>query len=262
MRLAAALLFSLAACAEAPAPRQQQAADAVPVQGYRIVATFPHDPGAFTQGLLWRDGRLYESTGLIGESAIREVELATGRVLRRADIPPGLFGEGLVDWGDELVSITWQDGIGFRWDRATFRRTGEWRYAHEGWGLARDERHIVMSDGTPILRFLDPATMREVRRVTVTAAGRPVARLNELEYVDGEIFANVWQTSRIVRIDPATGRVTGWIELGPLVRENGGGGEDNVLNGIAWDAAGRRLFVTGKNWPRLYQIELVPPAAR
>lgn len=261
MRLAAALLFGLAACAEAPATRQQPAAEAVPVQGYRIVATYPHDPGAFTQGLVWRDGRLYESTGLVGRSTIREVELATGRVLRSIDIPAGLFGEGLVDWGDELRSITWQDGVGFRWDRATFRRTGTWRYAHEGWGLTRDERHIVMSDGTPILRFLDPATMREVRRVAVTAAGQPVARLNELEYVDGEIFANVWQTSRIARIDPASGRVTGWIELGPLVRENGGG-EDDVLNGIAWDAAGRRLFVTGKNWPRLYQIELVPPAAR
>lgn len=262
MRLAAALLFGVAACAEAPATRQQTAPDAAPVQGYRIVATFPHDPGAFTQGLLWRDGRLYESTGLIGQSTIREVDLATGRVVRRAETPPGLFGEGLVDWGDELISITWQDGIGFRWDRATFRRTGSWRYAHEGWGLTRDERHIVMSDGTPVLRFLDPATMREVRRVTVTAAGQPVARLNELEYVDGELLANVWMTSRIARIDPATGNVIAWIELGPLVRENGGGGADNVLNGIAWDPAGQRLFVTGKNWPRLYQIELVPPAAR
>jgi len=256
-RLGAALLFSVAACAEAPATRQEPVADSVPVQGYRVVATYPHDPGAFTQGLLWRDGKLYESTGLIGQSTIREVDLTTGRVLRRTDIPAGLFGEGLVDWGDELISITWMDGIGFRWDRATFRRTGEWRYAHEGWGLTRNDRHIIMSDGTPTLRFLDPATMREVRRISVTAAGQPVARLNELEYVNGEIFANVWMTSRIARIDPASGRVTGWIELAGLVSENRGGNEDKVLNGIAWDPAGRRLFVTGKNWPRLYQIELV-----
>jgi glutaminyl-peptide cyclotransferase len=262
MRIAALLMLSLTGCAQ-PAPQQHQAQpvaeDEPPVLGYRVVRAFPHDPGAFTQGLLWLDGRLYESTGLIGASTLREVDLETGRVLRSVDIPPGLFGEGLVDWGDELLSITWQDGVGFRWDRRTFRRTGSWRYAHEGWGLTQDGRHIIMSDGTPTLRFLEPRTLAEVRRVTVTSAGQPVANLNELEYVRGEILANVWMTTRIARIDPASGRVTGWIDLAPLVRENGGG-EDNVLNGIAYDAAGDRLFVTGKLWPRLYEIDLVPPA--
>ena len=263
MRIAALLMLSLSGCAQSAPQQEQQAqprAPEPPVASARIVREYPHDRGAFTQGLFWRDGRLWESTGLIGSSTIREVDLETGRVLRSADIPAGLFGEGIVDWGDEIVSITWQDGIGFRWDRRTFRRTGTFRYSHEGWGLTRDSRHIIMSDGTPTLRFLDPATMSEVRRVAVTSAGQPVANLNELEFVDGEILANVWMTTRIARIDPATGRVTGWIELEPLARANGGG-EDDVLNGIAWDAAGRRLFVTGKNWPRLYEIALEPSAA-
>jgi glutaminyl-peptide cyclotransferase len=264
MRLAAALLFSLAACAEAPATRQEPngngGAEAPPTIGYRVVATYPHDPGAFTQGLVWVEGKLYESTGHIGQSTIREVDLPTGRVVRYVDIPPGLFGEGLVDWGNELRSITWQDGMGFRWDRASFRPLGQWRYSHEGWGLTRDDRHIILSDGTPVLRFLDPATMAEVRRINVTSGGQPVARLNELEYVGGQILANVWQSNRIARIDPATGNVTAWIDLAPLVAQTrGAGGEDAVLNGIAYDAAGDRLFVTGKYWPSLYEIDLTAP---
>lgn len=265
MRGTLALFLGLAACTEAPAPTQPAASageQPVPVAGYRVVKAYPHDRGAFTQGLIWLDGKLYESTGLVGLSTIREVDLETGRVLRRTDIPAGLFGEGLVDWGDELLSITWRDNVGFRWDRRTFRQTGTFNYNHEGWGLTQDGRHIIMSDGTPTLRFLDPATMREVRRIEVTAAGVPVRDLNELEYVNGEILANVWQTSRIARIDPATGRVTGWIELAGLVAETAGGHEDSVLNGIAYDRAGDRLFVTGKNWPRLYEIDLVPPAGR
>ena len=261
MRIAIALLLGLAACAEAPAP-SQPAAEEPPEIGYRVVRSYPHDPDAFTQGLIWLDGRLYESTGLVGRSTIREVDLETGRVLRSAEIPAGLFGEGLVNWGDELLSITWQDGVGFRWDRRTFRRTGRWNYGHEGWGLTQDGRHIIMSDGSPTLRFLDPRTMQEVRRITVTSGGQPVARLNELEFVRGEILANVWTTTRIARIDPRTGRVTGWIELGPLVAESGAGNEDSVLNGIAYDAARDRLFVTGKLWPRLYEIDLVAPSQR
>ena len=266
MRVVALLMLGLTACAQ-PAPQEQQArpqpaGEEPPVQGARVVATYPHDPGAFTQGLLFLDGRLFESTGLVGASTIREVDLDSGRVIRSIDIPPGLFGEGLVAWGDELRSITWQDGVGFRWDRATFRQLGRWSYDYEGWGLTQDGRHIIMSDGTPTLRFLDPATMREARRITVTAAGQPVAMLNELEYVNGEILANVWQTTRIARIDPSTGRVTGWIDLAPLVAQSGAGTEDAVLNGIAWDAARRRLFVTGKLWPHLYEIELVPATHR
>ncbi|HEX8365297.1 MAG TPA: glutaminyl-peptide cyclotransferase [Allosphingosinicella sp.] len=261
MRSAIAFLLSVAACAQ-PAPEQQaqpRSEAEPPVQGYRLVATYPHDPGAFTQGLFWLDGRLWESTGHVGASTIREVDLASGRVLRSVDIPPGLFGEGIVNWGDEILSITWQDGMGFRWDRRSFRQTGRWSYAHEGWGLTQNGRHIIMSDGSPTLRFLDPATMREVRRITVTSAGRPVARLNELEYVNGEILANVWMSSRIARIDPGSGRVTGWIDLAALAAE-AGANEDSVLNGIAYDAERDRLFVTGKYWPRLYEIDLVPAA--
>ena len=256
MRIALALLLGLAACAESPAPTQPAAEPAT--AGYRVVRTFPHDPGAFTQGLFWLDGHLYESTGLVGRSTIRQVDLESGRVLRTTPIPDGLFGEGIVNWGDEIVSITWRDGIGFRWDRATFRRTGSFRYAHEGWGLTQDGESIILSDGSSMLRFLDPATMAERRRIEVTVNGAPVWQLNELEYVRGEILANVWMTTRIARIDPASGAVRGWIDLAPLAAENGGS-EDNVLNGIAYDAAGDRLFVTGKNWPRLYEIDLVQP---
>jgi len=267
MRIAIAMVLGLAACAEAPAPSQSNAAapgaasaEEPPVTGYRIVHTYPHDPQAFTQGLVWLDGKLYESTGLVGQSTIREVDLESGRVLRSTEIPAGLFGEGLVNWGDELRSITWQDNVGFRWDRRTFRQVGRWNYNYEGWGLTQDGRNIIMSDGSPILRFLDPETMREVRRIEVTAAGQPVARLNELEYVNGEIFANVWLTRRIARIDPASGRVTGWIDLSPLVEQTVATEDDNVLNGIAYDRARDRLFVTGKNWPRLYEIDLLPAA--
>ena len=260
MRPLIALLLGVAACAEAPAPSSQNVAEEPPTQSFRIVATYPHDQGAFTQGLIWLDGRLYESTGMIGQSTIREVDLAAGRVLRSAPIPDGLFGEGLVNWRDELLSITWQDGIGFRWDRATFRQTGTWRYQGEGWGLTQDGTHIIMSDGSPILRFLDPVTMEERRRIMVTSAGQPVANLNELEYVNGEIFANVWMTSRIARIDPRIGRVTGWIDLTALTEQTPRVDEDAVLNGIAYDAERDRLFVTGKNWPSLYEIDLVPAA--
>ncbi|HEX8527416.1 glutaminyl-peptide cyclotransferase [Allosphingosinicella sp.] len=263
MRIAFALLLGFAGCAQQAQPAEQPAAQAPPTQGVRVVRTYPHDPGAFTQGLFWLEGKLYESTGLVGQSTIREVNLEDGRVLRSTDIPAGLFGEGIVNWGDEVLSITWQDNVGFRWDRRTFRQTGQWNYGHEGWGLTQDGRRIIMSDGSPILRFLDPRTMQEVGRIEVTSAGQPVARLNELEYVKGEILANVWQTAFIARIDPATGEVKGWIDLRPLAAQNGGGtGEDNVLNGIAYDPDRDRLFVTGKNWPRLYEIDLLPPAAR
>jgi len=182
-------------------------------------------------------------------------------VLQRVSIPPGLFGEGIVNWGDEIISVTWQDGIGFRWDRKTLRQKGSFRYPGEGWGLTQNGSEIIMSDGTADLRFLDPVTLQERRRVRVTAGGQPVNQLNELEFVNGEIFANVWQTPRIARIDPATGNVTGWIDLSGLVAENGDN-VDKVLNGIAYDPQRDRLFITGKNWRRLYEIDLVPAAAR
>jgi glutaminyl-peptide cyclotransferase len=264
IRMRSALLaILLAACQAAPAPQGSTASTlgAEPTNwGFRVVATYPHDPQAFTQGLFYLDGHLYESTGLVGRSTIRRVNIEDGRVLQSQPIPRTMFGEGIVNWGDQIISITWQTGIGYRWDRATFRQLGTWRYPGEGWGLTQNGTDIIMSDGTAELRFLDPETLQERRRVRVTAGGRPVDRLNELEFVNGEILANVWMTPRIARIDPASGNVTGWIDLTPLVQQTAGGDYDAVLNGIAYDAARDRLFVTGKNWPRLYEIDLVPAA--
>jgi glutaminyl-peptide cyclotransferase len=254
-------LFALTSCAEA-APPPAAAPGEPPVWGYSVVKEYPHDPDAFTQGLFWSEGGLFESTGLVGRSTVRKVRLEDGKVLQNVPIPAGLFGEGIAAWGDEIVSVTWQTGIGFRWDRKTLQRKSSFRYAGEGWGLTGDGRSIILSDGTATLRYLDPATMTERSRLTVTAAGRPVPNLNELEYVKGEILANVWMTSRIARIDPATGEVKGWIELAPLARQFQSADPDRVLNGIAYDAAKDRLFVTGKNWPKLFEIKLVAPAAR
>lgn len=227
-------------------------------QGYRIVATYPHDPNAFTQGLFYHDGLLYESTGGEGQSDIREVRLKDGKLLRRVPIPPRYFGEGIVLWRDEILSVTWQHGVGFRWDLRDFRRKSTFRYKGEGWGLTQDGAHIIMSDGTPELRFIEASKFREVRRIRVTDQGRPIGLLNELEYVKGEILANVWLTPRIARIDPATGKVKGWIDLSALAGAQSIGDSDAVLNGIAYDAVGDRLFVTGKNWPYLYEIALEP----
>jgi glutamine cyclotransferase len=260
--LAFVLALATPACAQqqapaAPANDGAQAAAPAPVTyGYRVVATYPHDPRAFTQGLFYLNGHLYESTGQVGESTIRKVHFEDGRVLQSVPIPPGLFGEGIVNFGNEIVSITWQGGRGFRWDLATLRRTGEWRYEGEGWGLTQNGTDIIMSDGSSALRFLDPATLAERRRITVTRDGVEQTQLNELEWVNGEIFANVWQTPLIMRIDPASGRVTGVIDLTGLTAENGDN-SDRVLNGIAYDRQGDRLFVTGKYWSRLYEIDLV-----
>lgn len=246
-----AALASLAQAAPAPAP----AVAAPPIYDARVVHTYPHDRQAFTQGLFYLDGQLYESTGQVGRSTIRRVRFQDGRVQQSVAIPAGQFGEGIVNWRDQIVSLTWIGGVGYRWDRRTLRQLGEWRYDGEGWGLTQNGSEIIMSDGSPQLRFLDPATLAERRRITVTVNGSPVERLNELEWVNGEIFANVWHTAMIVRIDPASGRVTGVIDLRPLVEENRGD-IDDVPNGIAYDAARDRLFVTGKNWANLYEIDL------
>ena len=253
MRTLALSLLALASCG-ASAPAEP------PVHGYKVVREYPHDPTAFTQGLFYLDGKLYESTGLNRQSTIREVRLEDGKVLRSVSIPPQYFGEGSVNWGPDILSLTWQDGLGFRWNRADFRRKGEFRYSGEGWGLTQDGKNIIMSDGTSQLRFLDPATMKERRRLAVTFRGEPVERLNELEWVKGEIFANIWMGRRIARIDPKSGRVKGWIDLSELAVENANGDPDAVLNGIAYDAKGDRLFVTGKNWAKLFEIDIVPKA--
>ena len=263
--LALALSLTTPACAQQPAPaaadagnNSSQAAEPPVVNySYRIVNTYPHDPRAFTQGLFYLNGNLYESTGQVGQSTIRRVHFEDGRVLQSVQIPPGLFGEGITNFGNQIVSITWQGGNGYRWDLPTLRRTGEWHYEGEGWGLTQNGTDIIMSDGTSAIRFLDPVTLAERRRITVTIQGTELTELNELEWVNGEIYANIWQTGSIARIDPASGRVTGMIDLSALARENTTN-PDAVLNGIAYDAQHRRLFVTGKLWPRLYEIDLVP----
>jgi glutamine cyclotransferase len=234
-------------------------AGAPPQYGYTVVKAYPHDPGAFTQGLLWRDGFLYESTGLHGRSSVRKVTLETGVPEQERLIDSRHFGEGVVDWKDRLITLTWQDEMGFIFDLATFERIGEFSYPGEGWGLTRDETRIIMSDGASALRFLDPETLKEIGRIQVTDDGKPVDNLNELEWVKGEVLANIWQTDRIARIDPKTGHVTGWIDLsGLLGPDDRAGRQVDVLNGIAYDAATDRLFVTGKLWPKLFEIRLTP----
>jgi glutamine cyclotransferase len=234
----------------------QPAGASLPVFTYTLVRSYPHDPTAFTQGLQYLDGFLYEGTGNHGASSIRKVNLETGEVLQKRDLPQQYFGEGIVVRRDEIVQLTYKTEIGFVYDRQTFAPKRTFKYRGEGWGLTEDGKHLIMSDGSDRLRLLDPATLQEVRRIPVTAGGTPVSNLNELEWVKGEIFANIWQTDNIARIDPATGRVSGWIDLRGLLspRERA---KTDVLNGIAYDAAGDRLFVTGKWWPRVFEIKLV-----
>ena len=244
-----ALLAALAGSCAAPLSLA-----AVPVQGYKVVKSYPHDPGAFTQGLFFHEGFLYEGTGLRGRSSIRKVEIETGRVVQAVELPEQFFGEGITMWGDRLIGITWQEQTAFVLDLKTFKLWRKFNYAGEGWGITHDGRELIMSDGSAELRFLDPLNFKEVRRVRVTADGRPVDLLNELEWVDGEVYANIWQTDRIARINPRTGQVTGWIDLTGLLPQRSG--SEDVLNGIAYDPKGKRLFVTGKLWPRLFEIQL------
>lgn len=232
----------------------------IPIYGCRIVKTYPHDRLAFTQGLLWQGGWLYESTGLVGQSTIRKVRLRDGRVMRSAALPAALFGEGLALWADEIVSVTYRDGVGFRWDRETLERRAEFACPGEAWGLTSDGESLVMSDGSAVLRFLDPETMAERRRVTVIAEDRPIGLLNDLQWVNGEILANMLSWPVLARIDPASGRVTGWIDLRPVAGEASAGDPEKVANGVAHDPHRNRLFVTGKNWPRLYEIAVDPVA--
>ncbi|WP_338424473.1 glutaminyl-peptide cyclotransferase [Sphingopyxis kveilinensis] len=224
--------------------------------GYRIVQSFPHDTSSFTQGLFWHDGHLYEATGQYGRSRVARLDLQTGKALAETPLPADQFGEGITRWGDQIIGVTWQSGIGHRWRIKDLKPTGTFRYDGEGWGVTMVGDALALSDGTPDLRFLDPATMTEKRRVTVRFAGRPVARINELETIDGQIWANVWMTDFIVRIDPATGDVVSLVDLSGLKADAGASGTDSVLNGIAWDAKAKRLFVTGKYWAKLYEIAL------
>jgi glutaminyl-peptide cyclotransferase len=271
-----------------PPPPAVFATDAAHVVGYEVVRELPHDPTAFTQGLLYRDGFLYESTGPTGSSTLRKARLETGEVVARRQLDPRLFGEGLAEWEGRLLQLTpmrievsipgalakmndpesafkelgrkFGVNIGSVYDADSLEPASTFAYDRDGWGLTRDDRRLILSDGSSALRFLDPATFREVDRVEVADGGRRVALLNELEFVDGEVYANVWQEDRIAVIDPATGQVRRWIDLSGLdlkmapVPDRKAGA---VLNGIAWDAAGKRLFVTGKLWPRVFEIRVV-----
>jgi glutamine cyclotransferase len=221
--------------------------------GYVVVGEFPHDPEAYTQGLDFQGTRLYEGTGLNGRSSLRRVDLETGDVLKRVELAERYFGEGIVVVGRRIYQLTWQNGRAFVYDRRTFRRVRRFSYKGEGWGLTHDGRRLVMSDGSSTIEFRDPATFKVLGQIEVTEDGQPVDMLNELEWVEGEIFANVWQTNDVVRIDPATGEVTGKLDLTALEQQQQ---EGEVTNGIAYMESEDRLFVTGKLWDAIYEIEL------
>lgn len=249
LRLALGTVF-FAACASAQA--------AIPVYAFMVKHSYPHDTKAFTQGLYIKDGALFESTGMKGESSIRRVQLETGRVLQKKDIAAEYFGEGIAPVGNDIVALTWTSKQGFVFDAKTFTLKRKFSYTGEGWGLTSHGNDVYMSDGTAAIRVLDGATLTEKRRIQVTADGKPITMLNELEWVEGQIFANVWGSDVIARIDPASGKVVGWIDLTGLADKSWPNmGTDDVLNGIAYDASRKRLFVTGKHWPKLFEIELV-----
>ena len=230
----------------------------VTAYGYQVVDVRPHDPEAFTQGLVFFKGVLFESTGLNGRSSLRRVDLQTGRVLQKIDVSAQYFAEGMTILDGRVYQLTWQSQKGFVYDLGTFQLQREFTYTGEGWGLTTDGHSLIMSDGTNQIRFLDPATFRVTRTIPVLDHGAPLPRLNELEYVKGEIFANIWQTQSVVRINPENGTVTGMIDFSGLLAPSDYRGNTDVLNGIAYDSAGDRLFITGKNWPKLFEVRLQP----
>jgi glutamine cyclotransferase len=228
----------------------------IPTFTYKVINSYPHDPAAFTEGLEWANGVLYESTG--EQSTLRRVELNSGKVLQSQALSPEYFGEGITVWKDQIIQLTWQSHLGFVYDKTTFKLLKQFNYPTEGWGLTHDGTYLIMSDGTPIIHFLEPNTLQEVKTIEVHDAHGPLVNVNELEYVCGEIFANIWLTDRIARISPATGQVIGWIDLSGLLNPQNRVSEDGVLNGIAYDTVHDRLFVTGKLWPQLFEIKLIP----
>lgn len=229
----------------------------IPVYTYKVINTYPHDRSAFTEGLVFEDGVLYEGTGLHGYSTLRRVKLETGEILQIRELPPQFFGEGVTIYGNKIIQLTWQSHIGFVYDKYSFKLLQEFNYPGEGWGITHDGKHLIMSDGTETLYFLDTETFEEIGQIEVYANDISVTRINELEYIQGEIYANIWQTERIARIDPLTGQVTGWIDLKGILNPEDRSKTVDVLNGIAYDAKNDRLFVTGKFWPKLFEIELI-----
>jgi glutamine cyclotransferase len=229
---------------------------ASPVYGYQIINSYPHDPEAFTQGLIFNDGFLYESTGKHGKSTLRKVELETGNILQKYSLPSRYFGEGLTLWQGKLIQLTWQGKIGFVYDKKTLNPLYRFFYPMEGWGITHNDRYLIMSDGTPTLYFLDPESFQLIKSIQVCDDAVPIANLNELEYVKDEIYANVWLTDYIAKISPETGQVLGWINLEALLSRGEYTPSTDVLNGIAYDEKQNRLFVTGKYWPNLFEIKL------
>jgi glutamine cyclotransferase len=223
---------------------------------YEVVNSYPHDPTSFTQGLLWHNGFFYESTGLEGESKLRRLEFPSGRVLKEFDLPSDLFGEGLALVDNRLIQLTWKSHRGFVYDLETFGQLQEFSYDTEGWGLTCDGKNLILSDGSSNLFYFDPQTFKPMRRQAVTMNGKPLTELNELEFIDGEIWANVWQTDLIVRIDPSSGRVVSFLDLKGLLAPSDKTGREDVLNGIAYDPEQKRIFVTGKLWPRIFEIRV------
>lgn len=244
-------MMHVPALAEPPYPPP----DAV-VYGYGVVRVYPHDPKAFTQGLIYRNGFLFESTGINGQSTLRMVRLETGEVIRQHKLDPQHFAEGLTECNNRLIQLTWKSNFGFIYELTNFKTEKTFHYSGEGWGLTHDGKRLIMSDGGPRLRFLDQKTFKETGRIPVTHRHTPVSNLNELEFVKDEIFANIWKTDQIVRIDPRTGWITGWIDLRNLLPKEDRTKSVDVLNGIAYDAGKDRLFVTGKYWPKLFEIRL------
>ncbi len=234
-----------------PSPRPPTA------YGYEIINVYPHDPNAFTQGLHYEDGYFYEGTGLWGQSNIRQVDAETGDVLQQVDLPEQYFGEGIVVWQDKIIQITWRSQVAFVYDKENFGQIGEFNYQTEGWGITHDGEHLIMSDGSHIITFRDPDSFEAIGQIETLDRGMPIDKLNELEYINGEIWANVWLTDQIVRISPETGEVVGWIDLAGIYPDDDPANPDDVLNGIAYDQETDRLFVTGKLWNALYEIRLI-----
>ena len=246
-------------CSNSPESPVTSNSDAI-IYTYNIINTYPHDRTAFTQGLVSEDDVLYEGTGQYGHSTLRRVELETGDILQIRELSDQFFGEGITIYGDEIIQLTWQSNVGFVYDKNSFDLLQQFNYATEGWGITHDGTRLIMSDGTSILRFLDPQTFEEIGQLEVFDNDTPITRLNELEYIQGEIYANVWQEDWVVRIAPQTGRVVGWIDLRGLLTAEDRSEPVDVLNGIAYDAEADRLFVTGKWWPKLFEIALIAPS--